>query len=56
MGEAAPRHAGRLPRKTSRPADRATPPIVAVIDREGMVIGLLASRIEARTFLRETRT
>ena len=55
MAEAVSRHAGRQPRKITQLLNRPTPPAVAVIDREGMVIGVLASRVEARAFLREAR-
>lgn len=52
MIEAEPRSTRRLPHKASRPVKPPTPPSVVVIDREGMVIGMLASRVEARAFLR----
>lgn len=45
------RDAGRRPRKTVRPVE-ASPPVVAVIDRKGMVVAVIAGHASARTFLR----
>jgi len=47
-----PRRAACHPRKINRPVLPPPSASIAVLDREGMVIATLASRVEARAFLR----